>query len=129
MRLLAIIGGAQFLIYLIKPKPSYRPSWPQQRSHTFFLIRFSLATLINNGSSFSGQRIRTLFGQSRMNSDAVVSEVFTTGHGLSRTRTTGIMRVSYNLDTREVALPLGERTSSELLGWFLRRLFLFLRPR
>ncbi|KAJ6126038.1 hypothetical protein N7471_010531 [Penicillium samsonianum] len=47
-----------------------------------------------------------------MNSDAVVSEVFTTGHGLSRTGTTGTMRVRCSWDIRGVALPLGESTSS-----------------
>lgn len=64
-----------------------------------------------------------------MNSDVVVFEVFTTGHGLSRTGTTGTMRVSCNSDIRGVALPLGESTSIVHLGWFLRQLFLFSLPR
>lgn len=60
-----------------------------------------------------------------MNSDVVVFEVSTTGHGLSRTGTTGTMRVSCNWVIRRVALPLGESTSIVHLGWFLRQLFLF----
>lgn len=41
----------------------------------------------------------------------------------------GTMRVSYSWDISGVALPLGESISSVPLGWFLRRLFLFLRLR
>ncbi|KAJ5710449.1 hypothetical protein N7488_004605 [Penicillium malachiteum] len=53
-----------------------------------------LCNLDQKWQASSSRRIRTLSAQSKMSSDAAVFEVFTIGHGLSRTGITGTMHVN-----------------------------------
>lgn len=59
----------------------------------------------------------------------MVSEVFMTGHGPSKTETTGTTRASCSSDIKEAVLLLGESTSSRHLGWCLLQPSLFWWPR